>query len=993
MQAAERGVVGLRRGGQDVAGSSSSWCAFGGTGPVPLGARLGRGWRTGDALDQLRWQETLERAGAPGVGCESVLGRKAELACADEFLVAAGKGYSVLQLEGDAGIGKTAIWREVLRRAQALGALILSCRPVASEGRLSFASVVDMLAPIDAAALAALAPGQREVIGGVMFGTVDSGGSSQLRNIATGFLALVRHLATTRPVVLAVDNVQWLDSASRLVIEFVARRLANETVGLLCSVRMPAPGLVTGDSPAFCQRVVLGPLSLAAIGRIVADRTGQAIPRPVLVRVTEASGGNPFYALEICQLLAERGLDRAPGAALPLPRELRELVATRMRRLPPASQDALLLAAVLKSPDTYVVDAAALAPAREQGIVRVDDESGKVEFAHPVLAAAVAASVGSASRDEAHRQAASLVNNAEERARHLALASQGPDPEVASRLDEAAELATSRGATDVVVELVDLAVLSTPASDTGKRCERLLREAQVHFDLGEMASASALADQVLQHATGDLRAKALRLSAHLHARRSDFGSAASAAAEAFAVASGDVRLKAEMELTLAYCSASLGDCLKAGVHGRAAIEHARASGERGLLGEALGVTAFADFMAGKDLDEDALALALALESPRGAGALVLRPGYVHGILQLWTGDLDGAQRELGALRSQAREHGQDSLAPILLFFLAWTCLWQGNLAQAARFSDELDDAAALHGDPYATAMALASKALVHAHGCKAEAARDEAARSLAFFHQLGWAPGVVWASWAMGLAETSLGNPSAVHAALGPLAAQLTGGGDRECLAREPGEEGFGDPSMFVFLLDEIEALVALGELEEAEKYLAPFEQSAVRLGRPWVLAGAGRLRGLVEAARGENEASSAHFAAAQAGFARADMPFERARTLLLAGEACRRSKQRAKARELLDEARSIFEAVGAAQWAAKANAELARLGTRNPADALTGTERVVAELVVLGLSNREVADRAFVSVKTVEACLTRVYRKLGVRSRAALGVVLAVRA
>jgi DNA-binding NarL/FixJ family response regulator len=245
----------------------------------------------------------------------------------------------------------------------------------------------------------------------------------------------------------------------------------------------------------------------------------------------------------------------------------------------------------------------------------------------------------------------------------------------------------------------------------------------------------------------------------------------------------------------------------------------------------------------------------------------------------------------------------------------------------------------------------------------------------------------------MGLAETSLGNPGAVHAVLGPLAAQLTGAGGRECLAREAGEEGFGDPSMFVFLLDEIEALVALGELDKAKTYLVPFERSAARLGRPWALAAAGRLLGLVEAARGEHEAASAHFAAAVAGFARADMPFERARTLLLAGEACRRNKQRGKAREMLDEARSIFEAAGAPQWAAKANAELARLGMRAPADALTEGERVVAELVLLGLSNKEVADRAFVSVKTVEASLTRVYRKLGVRSRASLGVALAVRA
>jgi DNA-binding CsgD family transcriptional regulator len=266
---------------------------------------------------------------------------------------------------------------------------------------------------------------------------------------------------------------------------------------------------------------------------------------------------------------------------------------------------------------------------------------------------------------------------------------------------------------------------------------------------------------------------------------------------------------------------------------------------------------------------------------------------------------------------------------------------------------------------------------VHAHDGRAGVARREAGEALALFERLGWRSGVIWPLWAIGVAELSDGNPAGVHAVLGPLAQQV-------------GLMGATDPVLRVFVPDEVEALVALGDIDLAEQYLAPFERDAAGLDRAWAIAAAGRCRGALEAARGARAEAVAAFERALAAHAAVEMPFERARTLLLAGDAHRRFKQRGRARELLEEARATFEELGATPWSARAQEAIGRLGRPGKGgEALTVTERRLAELAASGLSNQEVAARAFVSVKTVEANLTRVYRKLGVRSRVGLANAL----
>ena len=907
---------------------------------------------------------------APGI-----VGREAQLLEVERFLDASAAGFAVLVLEGDAGIGKTTLWREARGRAGERGGLVLSSRPSAAEAKLSFAAVADLLARVDGDVFAALPAPQRDALEVALLRRRPVGRGPDSRAVAAAFLTLIRGLAAERHLILAVDDWQWLDPPSRRVFEFAARRLEDEPVGLVCSIRPPSPGWLADDR---VTRVAVGPLSLAALGRIVSANLGRPLPRPALVRIAEASGGNPFYALELARLMSELGPERAAGAPrVPVPDDLRKLTAGRIRRLPPATRDAVLLAAVVSGPDRANMDIEALAPAEEAGIVTVDT-AGRIEFTHPLFAAAAYESVPPARRRELHRRAAELVAEPEERARQLALASVGPDPAVAGQLDLGAASAATRGAFEAAADVAELASRLTPPGAVADVSRRLLAAARYQFDAGDLDRADELAGQLLAAVpSGALHARALWLRSDVSARRSDFAEAGGLAATALDHAGDDRELRAAIELHLVYCTVSAGNLPGAEPYARAAVGDAEAIGHEGMLADALAVLTMAEFLSGRGLDRARLERALEIEDPAMARAFMMRPRVIQGMLQLWTGEVGEARRTLDAMHAELVARGQEGAAPMLAQYLVWARVWGGELESAARTAAAAVEAAELLDDPAVSAIALSASALVHANDGHSPVARREAGEALAHFERLGWRSGVIWPLWALGLADLVDGNPAGVHGLLGPLAEQVV-------------LMGPTDPVLRMFVPDEVEALVALGELDLAQEYLEPFERSAAELERAWAVAAAGRCRGALEAARGAQDEAAAAFERALAAHEAVDMPLERARTRLLAGEAFRRFKQRGRAREMFEAALAAFETAGAPSWAARARDGLARVGRPGAGgDALTETERRLAELAASGLTNHEVAARAFVSVKTVEANLTRVYRKLGVRSRVGLANAL----
>jgi len=288
----------------------------------------------------------------------TVVGRQAELAAVDAVLAAARDGLAALVLEGEPGIGKTTVWREGIARARCQGYRVLSCRAAPAEARLSFAALSDLLAPIEGAAFESLPVPQRRALDAALLRAEPQGAAPDPRAIGTGVVSLVSELSAEAPVLLALDDVQWLDLPSARTLEFALRRVERGSVAVLATIRKPEPAsrpsVVSVIADDRVHSLGLGPLSLDALNRIVEEHLGRRLPRPLLVKIEIATCGNPFYALEIARALNAANV--TSGHALPVPDDLRDLVGSRLRRLPRLTRDALLRVSALAVPTVDLVD-------------------------------------------------------------------------------------------------------------------------------------------------------------------------------------------------------------------------------------------------------------------------------------------------------------------------------------------------------------------------------------------------------------------------------------------------------------------------------------------------------------------------------------------------------------------------------------------------------------------------------------------------------------
>ena len=908
-----------------------------------------------------------------------IVGRDAELAAVDAFLTTARTRHAMLTLEGEAGIGKTTIWLEALRRAAARGAHVLVTRPSEAEATLSYAALADLFDAVPDATINQLPAPQREAITAALLRAHAPARGIDERALCAAVLSLLRLMAATGSFVVAVDDAHWLDSPSARVLSFAVRRLNAEAIGFVVTARVGgAPVPLRFDraaDPRRHQTILVGALSVAALHALLKRQTGRSLSRPTLVLIARVCGGNPFYALEIAAAMPDRPLH---SGHLPVPDSLTALVEARVGQLPAATRRALLVAAALSQPTTDLVDPRALGAAQRAGIVSID--GGRIQFSHPLLASAVYGHTDDSTRRSLHRRLARAITEPEERARHAALGATEPDAAIARDVAAAAALARSRGAPGAAAELLDLAVALTPPAETD-RAARLVAAASSWFDAGDMARAQATLGQALAGTPdASLRARALHLLGQIHARRSSFTEATEVGFQALETAGGDAALRTEVELDLCYYTVNLGDLPGAVRHARGALTAAERGGDPGALADALAAVTMTEFAAGGGYDEDRMLRARALEDPRRSRAWQNTPAFLHGTILLYTGRLEPAFSILSRLHTETLERGEESQAPFSCFFQAWVCVWRGDLVAARRLAEEATETAALLDDPAAHAIALAASALVHAHDGSNDLAREEALASIRLFQDLSWAVGAGWPLWALGLTELSNANPAAVDAALGPLAAMFTA-------------TTGGDPFLGVYLPEEIEALVELGHQDRAEPLIDWLERRGRDLDRAWALAAAGRCRGLLSASRGDVGSAMDALAGALIQHDRCGMPIERARTLLVLGRVQRRGGMRAEARGALSEALSAFEELGAPVWADRARGELARLGGRVASpETLTPTELRVAELAASGLANREIAERVFLTTKAVEANLTHVYRKLDIRSRGGLARALEAR-
>jgi len=917
-----------------------------------------------------------------------IIGRESELAALWRFLDSIAGGPAALLLSGDPGIGKTTVWKEGVAGALQKSYRILTCRPVEAETRLSYAALGDLLEPALEEALPTLPEPQRQALEVALLRATSSKARPDQRAVSLAVLGCLRSLASSLPVVVAIDDVQWIDLPSARVLQFVVRRLNQEPVGFLTAVRGAGPeddplNITSAFAGERVHAVRIGPLSVDALDQALRARLGTGFRRTTLLHLHETSGGNPFFALEIGLALLRRGSDVAAGEMLPIPDRLHELIQDRLAGLPPRTLEALQIVAALSAPSLDAVAAmvpradvdARLGPAVDHKVV--DIEGRQVRFAHPLLASAVYQAIPYARRRELHAKLAAVVNDPEQRARHLALSVDGPDAAVSDALEEAARRAASRGAPQSAAELWDMARRTTSADRLEDLRRRTHEAGLAYFESGDTSVARKLLQQTVElSGPGPQRARALLDLGMIVATEEGWRPTIDVFTRALEEAGDEPALRASIEQNLGYAWLFRGDVVASERHARAALDLAEALQEPRVLAEAYQAYPFVHFLLGRGLDLPMLERGIALEQHMLEGFLshVLRPSYVLAQILKYSDRLEEAREKFLLLLADATERGIESpVMAVLRYHLAELECRAGNWEAAHEHARESLAAAQQTGMAFYQPMAQFAISLVEAHRGRVDAAELAAEEALRLAEAAGEILIMVLNLSVLGFVELSRGHPAEAHRYLA-RAIEL-----KETM-------GVQEPAYFRIVPDDVEALVALGRLDEAEVLLGPFEEKARQLDRAWALATGARCRALLFAARGDLFAALAAAGEAVRDHDRLPLPFELGRTLLVKGAVERRAKRKREARETLTQALDTFQKLGAPLWAEKARAELARIGGRAPAPlALTPSEGRVAELVAAGSTNREVADALFISVHTVEANLKRIYRKLGIRSRTEL--------
>jgi DNA-binding CsgD family transcriptional regulator len=911
-----------------------------------------------------------------------VMGRATELAEGDAFLARAARELAVMLVDGEPGIGKTTVWRALVDQATREGRQVLAAQPAVSEAHLTLSTLADLLEGIDPAAIAALPDPRRRALEAALFrsGPVDA--PLEPRLLGAAVRSLLADLAQTRPIVIAIDDVQWADPTSAEVLAFALRRLGGAPVALLAARRSGEPlpmDLRTIAPPEATTGIRVGPLSVAALGRVIEEHLGRPIPRSTIVRVHTVAGGAPLFAIEIARLLEEEGVPPA-GMPLPVPPDVRQIVRRRVTRLPSRSREVLLAAAV----DGHVaVDALAtalgrpvardLAVASRLEVAHVDGD--RVVFAHPLFAAAITAVATDGERRRAHARMSRVATTAEARVRHRALAAPGPSASLAAELDAAAREAGDRGLPSVAVELVDLAIAATPAGDDAGRERRTLALAGFLERSGDVGRAQALLEPLLRSRDAILRARARIALATILYETEVPGSQLELCETAIAEAAADPAVAAHAHAVAALVS--WDDFRRRERHVEAAMDLIASVDEPdpSILGLIYQVRCENDVASGRRLDEGIVAAALELEHRSVMSSVSNRFSAALGVWCKYEDDFEGARRWLEQTLAAAVDEGDEGSLPYALSHFPELELWTGRwdaAEAAARRHLELATAAGLEAQ---RRQAVYNLCLVLVHRGEEGEARPRLEAGLAEAR----ADGDAWTEASLlsllGHLELSLGDGPAAVISL------------RRATALR---DAAGQVAPRRFDSDLVEGLVASGELEEASTVLGAAVDRATRFGRHSALANTARARAVVAGASGDLDGAIAALDAALAEHARAPIAFDRARTLLALGQVHRRRRERTAARTALEEAVATFDGLGARLWAARGRAELDRLGLRRrSATELTDGERRTAELAASGLTNREVAAAMFVSAKTVEANLARAYRKLGVRSRAELGALM----
>jgi DNA-binding CsgD family transcriptional regulator len=928
-----------------------------------------------------------------------IVGRTDELGALDGFLADTRPEPRALLIEGEAGIGKTTLLRELLTIARERDYAVLACRPSRSEMDLSYVGLVELLGGVDDEIIRALPAPQSRVLKMILRREEPEGAFDRL-SLGVATVAAIQAIASTRPVLVAVDDAQWLDHPTAKTLAFIVRRVAGTAVRIAVvrsdggwsapigrgQERSPSRKDPV-DWPAELARAMpegridtirLGPIDPSELSRILRRVLGWVPAWPRVVRIAELSAGNPLYALELARAFGgARSGEDLDGV---LPNNVMELARSRIAKLPRRVRVALELASVPRAPrldllsrlDSAAVDLrGALATAARSGIVTIDGQW--IRFSHPILAAAVYGSIPSARKRELHRAVAMLSDDLEERARHLATAAAGPEPDVAVALEAAAEQAWRRGAPDAAADLLRLACQLTSAADSELLALRRIAFGRLLYSAGDApGSLAELGSLVASLPAGVIRARALYHLMYVTRLSGSPGRAVEHGIQAAAEAAGDPSLQAEVfELLSRISDNDIARKLDTARQGLEAIDRI-ATPDPDVAFYVRAALVEAEFYAGLGIHLERLEGLDPGTRPRFPPVRTASRGDdLIGRLLAYSGRVDEGLDLLRGMYERASVENR-SILPAILGWMAEAEIMAGRFATAAEHTREAIERAEEtggRGNPWEVGFHGVALAML---GRLSEA--EAVARQVLERAQADPTVGLDAAP-----ARLALGITFAARGRFVDAAAQL------RLLDRAKREAGIREPRLCAHATDLIEALVGAGDLAEAAEVLDRFEEEAATSDGRWSLAAAARCRAAVLGGLGHLDDALLAAERSLTLFDGLPMPFERARAVFVLGQLRRRRKEKLLARQALSEALTEFEGLDTPVWADRARHELARIPQRRSATGLTPTEQTIARLAAEGLTNREIADRTFLSPKTVEVNLTRIYRKLGVRSRAVL--------
>ncbi|MFI1380337.1 AAA family ATPase [Embleya sp. NPDC020886] len=895
---------------------------------------------------------------------EPIVGRDAELARVFRAVDRAPDGERLLVLTGDPGMGKSVLLDAAARRARAAGVRVLRAEGSRAEASLAFSGLHQLLRPVPDR-VDRLPERQRAALGGAL-GREPATRAPDPMLVGVALLTLVSDLGDERPLLLVLDDAQWLDRASADALAFAARRMEAEPVTVLVGVRSgdPLPGFEHTRPP-----LDLGPLDTAVAGRLL-DRQPQRPTGRVRARILDQAQGNPLGLVELAGAAAAFGTEsQTPAGPLPLSEHLERIFADRLTGLPASTSHALLLLAAMDTSDTAAVASAGLPgaedtawrPAEEVGLVR--RSGGHLRFRHSLMRSAVYHAATFDARHAAHLALAEMLRDEpDRRAWHLASASPGPDALVSAALEQTADRARRRGGYAAAAQALQRAADLTPRRADSARL------------LVAAAEAAVL--------TGDI-AWVEELAAAARERTDDTTLSASVALSAGRLAALTTRH------TVVF----------------ARLTHAAdrwATEQPAAALDLLAAAAVVHFYSGRDAQRQEIRRILGRIPPdvpdarlRGWIGAVSDPFHARAeLVALLPRLLDDARRRPDRLAAVAimawvldetplavrvfdealdRWPAHGPLPESLGGAAAWAYLEQGRWERARTACAQMTAVASAVGLDHAMACAAAIDAVVSALQGDVTTARARADDALTLIDPLESRSVFVYARRALGAAAAAEGAYEIAYEQLRPV---FTADG-------EPVHYHASYPA----LADLAAAAVRSGHRADAASIV---ERSARRLGddaSPRLTALIARARALLA----DPEDAEPYFRAALADPDLEHWPFERAQTLLDRAEWLRRRRRIAEARPLLTTALETFRRLGARPWVERAEGESRAAGldvTDTAPDALaelSPQQQQIIRLAARGLTNREIGEKLFLSPRTVSSHLYRSFPKLGITARSQL--------